>query len=310
MRDKIPFYLVTGFLGSGKTTLLKKILDYYGDELKMAIVQNEFAPASVDGIDLKRSGKPMELLEVNNGSVFCVCLLDHFIVQLSEFLAKIGPDMLIMEASGLSDPIGIAEMLQKGDVSQKIQLAGIWCILDAVNCLKVIKMNRQLRNQVMIADDLLINKCDLADEGQLKKVESTIRQWNPFARIHRVTFCDIRPELLEKSGDTEPIALKVSATHGAAIPVTRPDIRVGVMKSGRQISAEALRQLLNRYAQSTYRIKGFVNLNNGKHITVQTSFQHIALHDLPDYSGPTQLIALGEDFDLKAFARSYRALSE
>jgi G3E family GTPase len=306
---QIPFYLITGFLGSGKTTLLKHILHQYASKLRLAIVQNEFAPASVDGAELKQTGDPMELLEINNGSVFCVCLLDDFIGQLSDFVERVKPDVLLMEASGLSDPIGIAEILQQEKVAQRIRLAGIWCVLDAVNSLKVVKMNRQLRNQVMIADELLVNKSDLAGEEQLNDVVRCMQQWNPFAQVRVVTHCVV-DHLFSAGNSGVPVALSQADHHKKIEASGRPDIDMGVMKSGRKISRERLLELLNDFAPDTYRIKGFVNLKNGKHLTVQTSFKQVALHDLDGYSGPTQLIGLGEGFDIKAFARQYRALSE
>jgi G3E family GTPase len=309
MRGKVPFYLVTGFLGSGKTTLLKHLLKKYSTTMRLAIVQNEFAPASVDGMELKQTGKPIELLEINNGSVFCVCLLDEFIGQLSEFMDRVQPDVVLMEASGLSDPIGIAEILQKGDIGDKIRLAGIWCVTDAVNSLKIVKMNRQLRNQVMIADVLLVNKSDLVDEEQVNRVVRAMRSWNPFAAVRVVKFCEV-DALFSGEMQGDPVALRLADRHRNVKASARPEIAMGVMKSGRKISRAQLLVLLNRYAAETYRIKGFVNLKNGEHLTVQTSFDQISLHELPDYSGPTQLIALGENFDIKAFSRQYRALSE
>lgn len=96
---KIPFYLVTGFLGSGKTTLLKRYLDKYSDEKKIAVIQNEFAEINVDSRELRKTGKSFELLEMNNGSVFCVCLLGDFVSSLSDFILQHHPDMIVLEAS-------------------------------------------------------------------------------------------------------------------------------------------------------------------------------------------------------------------
>ena len=76
--QKIPLHIISGFLGSGKTTLLKNILEKYSDTIKIGVVQNEFAPANIDGIALKKTGKNFNLLEIKNGSVFCVCLLSTF----------------------------------------------------------------------------------------------------------------------------------------------------------------------------------------------------------------------------------------
>ena len=108
--SRIPFILVTGFLGSGKTTFLKRLLARYSGDGKIGIIQNEFAPGSVDGTELKQSGMPFEILEVNNGSVFCVCLLGSFIKSLRTFVEEYQPEALILEASGLSDPISIGEI--------------------------------------------------------------------------------------------------------------------------------------------------------------------------------------------------------
>ncbi len=50
--QKIPFHLISGFLGSGKTTFLKRIINKYSSETKIRIIQNEFAPANIDGPEL------------------------------------------------------------------------------------------------------------------------------------------------------------------------------------------------------------------------------------------------------------------
>ena len=118
----IPFFLVTGFLGSGKTTFLKTIINNNINERKIAIIQNEFAPANIDGEDLKQLGKPFDILEINNGSVFCVCLLGEFITALKAFIETENPDLVILESSGLSDPIAISEILQ----SEKIKTLFTW----------------------------------------------------------------------------------------------------------------------------------------------------------------------------------------
>ena len=94
---KIPFFLVTGFLGSGKTTFLKRILDNFALSKKIAIIQNEFAPANVDGKELKNLGKPFQILEINNGSVFCVCLLNDFVQSLEAFLEETKPEAIFLE---------------------------------------------------------------------------------------------------------------------------------------------------------------------------------------------------------------------
>ncbi len=60
--SKIPFHIISGFLGSGKTTFLKRIIDQYSSTQKIGIIQNEFAPANIDSIELKKDGHDFHLL--------------------------------------------------------------------------------------------------------------------------------------------------------------------------------------------------------------------------------------------------------
>ena len=83
-------------MGSGKTTFLKRIIKQYSSEKKIGIIQNEFAPANIDGAELKKSGKDFNLLEINNGSVFCVCLLGDFVKSLEKFVDEYKPDDIII----------------------------------------------------------------------------------------------------------------------------------------------------------------------------------------------------------------------
>ena len=91
---KIPLVLITGFLGSGKTSLLRQILHSAGKSGKVAIVQNEFAPGRVDSAELESTGVKFNLLEINNGSVFCAGLLDDFISRLEEFIQLYKPQII------------------------------------------------------------------------------------------------------------------------------------------------------------------------------------------------------------------------
>ena len=98
-------FLITGFLGSGKTTFLTQAIRFYNGKKKIGVIQNEFAPANLDGKELIRTvDQKFDLLEINNGSAFCVCLLSDFLSSLEQFITQYQPDILFIEASGLSDP--------------------------------------------------------------------------------------------------------------------------------------------------------------------------------------------------------------
>ena len=102
--------LISGFLGSGKTTLLKNLLSLHKGK-RIAVIQNEFAPSGVDGKELQLTDTSFKLVEINNGSVFCVCLLSNFIENITKLITEYNPEIIYLEASGISDPISICELL-------------------------------------------------------------------------------------------------------------------------------------------------------------------------------------------------------
>ncbi len=176
----IPFYLVTGFLGSGKTTFLKRFLDNFSGKQRIGVIQNEFAPGQVDGKELRRTGHSFELLEVNKGSVFCVCLLSDFRKSLADFIDEIQPDMVILEATGLADPIAIGELFQASELKDRLYLAQVWCVVDSVNFIKMEESMTRIRHQVRIADVVILNKSDFKDIDK-KSLRNRVKTLNPFA---------------------------------------------------------------------------------------------------------------------------------
>jgi G3E family GTPase len=304
--NKIPFYLVTGFLGSGKTTFLKRILHQHANQLRIAIVQNEFAPANVDGIDLKTENIPFEILEINNGSVFCVCQLSSFLTNLSTFIKKHQPEVIILEASGLSDPVAIAQLLDLSALKENLYLAKVWTLVDASNYLKQHKLIHRLQQQVRIADVLIINKTDLVSEMELEKTRKVVQDLNPFARVLYSTFCDLDVQALVLKKEPFPLAAKVKAQLGHYEPCGRPDIRVGVLRTVKPIDKGNICQLIERYAPITIRIKGFIKLTDQDALAIQTSYDQIEYKKIHHYLHDTELIVMGENLKLSRLRREFK----
>ena len=187
---KLPFFMITGFLGSGKTTLLKNLLHHYSGSFKIGILQNEFGPSGIDSIDLMQTGLPYAMLEINNGSVFCVCLLGDFMQSLAAFIDEKQPDIIVLETSGLSDPIAIAQLLQMPPLKDKLYLAHVWCVIDCYHFHRIAIAERQAMRQVMVADTVILNKTDRVVEDTAS-VAKKIREWNSQAGIVEAQYCRI-----------------------------------------------------------------------------------------------------------------------
>lgn len=291
----IPFYLVTGFLGSGKTTLLKRILDDYADDQKIAVIQNEFAPANTDTTDLKATGKSFEILEINRGSVFCVCLLSGFIESLSDFIAREEPDIVILEASGLADPISIGELFHAPQLNNKVYLAHIWCVVDSSKFMEMEPKMTRITHQVRIADTVIINKTDIG--GDVEAIRKRISQLNPYAEIVDATYCNIPFQRVLQHHPVEPVAVKRGNELAGFAPGGRPNIRSVVIRTNKPVSMEQLDRFFTEYLPRTYRIKGYVRLKDGSVKAVQAVFDSCSTETLSHYTGNTEIIAMGENIE-------------
>jgi len=298
---KIPFYLVTGFLGSGKTTLLKQFIGRYADLKKVAIIQNEYADTNIDSRELKQTGKSFELLEMNNGSVFCVCLLGSFVHSLADFIHQHQPDLVILEASGLSDPITICQIISSSALRNLIWLSHSYTIVDALNFQKTIERVGRNTHQIRVADTIVLNKCDLAFES-LSEIRRKLLIINPFAKIVETSYCKI--ELSEEFTFHLPVSLMGTDQKENA---GRPGVGLALIKCTKAVSTENLDHFIRKYSLITYRMKGYVDTLNGS-VAVQTSYEHIEIKPVPDNLYHTEMVVIGPEINQKVLQQEFENL--
>lgn len=313
--DRIPCIVVTGFLGSGKTTLLKNLLDRWPEGIRMGLVQNEFAASGCDAEALRTSARPFELMEINGGSVFCVCRLGIFVEQLTAFVQQRKPDVVMVEASGLSDPLAVTEVLTSGELSRHIRLQQVWAVVDSLNYLRMEKLMSTIRHQILVADTVLLNKTDLVAEPGLKALREHIGRLNPLAQIVETSYCDADPGWLfdvamrntpghRKSGHIQREVRKAGRGH------LRPDVGVGILRTGFRITESALWNFLRDESNNTYRIKGLAAISDGRMLSVQTCPGQVFIGDSGQKPGRTELVAIGPDLDIRIFSAHFRSLAE
>ncbi len=319
---KIPLILVTGFLGSGKTSLLKQILKEIGSSRKIAIVQNEFAPGRVDSVELQASGVPFDLLEINNGSVFCACLLDDFISRLAEFIRTYQPEAIFLEATGLADPVSLAQVMQTPEVTKYIFLGGVWTVVDCLNFDKSHQYIQRVRHQIQIADIILLNKTDLAPPED--KLINQLLEWNPFAQQFRTQdglFEELNNVLLNSLDLQYLLSQKLSLHREVVFPaksepetegsllkpfsLPRPDIGSCVIRSQKIFTEQSIRQFHSENKGYIYRMKGYVRSTEGKYLLIQSVFDHLEINYTDHWSGPTELILMGPGVQPGAITREF-----
>ncbi|MGM0376829.1 MAG: CobW family GTP-binding protein [Bacteroidota bacterium] len=293
----IPLHLVTGFLGSGKTSFLKHYLDTFSGERKIAVIQNEFSATGVDGAIIRRNTGVYRIMEVNNGSVFCVCLLGGFIDSLSAFIDDNRPDEIIMEASGLSDPVSIGQIFQAEKLRDKVYMGYSWTILDAKNFEKLSPIRSRLKHQIRVADTVVINKCDLVETDVDSAIVAEVKRINPFAKIENSSFGQIRFEEGKSASKFFP-ALENGDSY-------RPDIHSVVIKSTRTISLEKLKAFIASEKENFIRCKGFVNTGKSQKVLVQGTFDDYSFEDVEWFQRATEIIAIGNFGETHSNARKF-----
>jgi len=304
---KIPLILVTGFLGAGKTTFIKRLLKKHSEGRRIGIVQNEYASANIDTEELKSTGEKFEILEINNGSVFCICLIANFIDSLASFIEKYKPGLIVLEASGLSDPIGITELFQHEKLSEKIYLANAWCIIDSANFRKAGGFMERQQRQAMISDRIIINKTDIGQENvaDIRKVLFSI---NPEAEILEASYCNIGIDPDSILPKDETIAMRQKEKHSGIVPSERADVSTVVLKTSRPISKEGLQVFLSEVEKKVLRMKGFVMLDDGTKVKIQSQFGRTSVEKIAWYNGPTEIIGLGYYITPTLFGRRFHEI--
>jgi G3E family GTPase len=159
----IPVSIVTGFLGSGKTTLISRLL--HDPEFgRTAIIVNEFGEVGLDHELIASTDD--SVLTLNTGCLCCAVQTD-LARTLMELLKRreagsANYDRVLIETSGLSDPAPMLQaMMTDGDVSASHHIAAVVTLVDAVHGVETLHEHTEARQQVALADQVLISKTDL-----------------------------------------------------------------------------------------------------------------------------------------------------
>jgi G3E family GTPase len=224
---RLPVTVLSGFLGAGKTSMLSHIL-HNKDGLRVAVIVNDMSEVNVDARLVKNENTlhrlEERLVEMSNGCICCT-LREDLLVEVVKLAGEKRFDYLLIESSGISEPLPVAQTFHYQDEKNQIDLSRVSrldtlvTVVDCYNFIKDFSSNDTLEtrmatdipddrrslvnlltDQLEFANVIVLNKTDMVDQEQYGTIKAMIRKLNPDARILDSRFGQVSPNAILHTG--------------------------------------------------------------------------------------------------------------
>lgn len=301
-----PYTIVSGFLGAGKTTLINRLLkEPHG--ARLAVIVNEFGEIGLDGSLIRGGGE--NFVKMNNGCL-CCALNEDLVATLMQLKTRDDFDAVVLETTGVAEPLPVAWAFQREGVAEAFRFAGIVTVADSLHFDGMIANAAETAIQIEQADYLYLAKTELAGEKLSARVADELVRMNPNARLVRDTDPDWVKLVFDTGGDAElggrtpdaPTTGDSRRDHGADFA------SLSLNCTDSKIRRATVEEFLENLPKEVFRAKAIVNGDDGKPYAYHAVCGRVESYALKDRAGARAVVFVGRGFDGEKLRREWLAL--
>ena len=307
--QRIPVTIIGGFLGAGKTTLLNYLLQ--NADRRFGVIINEFGQTGIDGALVEKLEQD-RVTELSNGCLCCFGRDDLVDSLLALAAHPTPPEHVLIELSGVADPVPVAQTVLDPYVREVFNLDNIVAVADAGNLERTVRDCPEGAVQLAYATSIVLNKCDLASAEQRETARRIIAKLNPLASCSETSAGHVdAAALLNQRLLSEAWQLPEEAAQHS------PGLQSVTLRSASPLQRQAFNRFVEQWIvakpEQVYRAKGFLQLREvEKPVLLQAvrDIFSITLSDKPLADGVSQLVVIGRHLDVEAMRQAFAEASQ
>ncbi|MDR0266652.1 GTP-binding protein [Paenibacillus sp.] len=324
-----PIYILSGFLGSGKTTLLQQLVSHWQEQgLLPAVIMNEVGDINLDGLLVQEQVPMTEMLS----GCICCSIRGDLSMEIAGLIEREHPDVIVVEATGIANPMEILDGVTEAALYLKIDLKGVITVVDSAHLLELYreqkgKTFRLMQEQIRSASCLVLNKTDLVNREEQQQLGTVISQWNAYAPMLPTVRCEVNlSEVLTalegiQNGSTPGVAAMQEGErehddaehhHDSPHHHTHDHVMVYTHYLSGPVDSGDFESFIAKLPREVYRAKGVLTFSDtASRFLFQYAFREPDfLRINPQGSVPDVVVFIGEHFSKSEIEDGMRALEQ